>query len=68
MDWSHLRSKGADSSMVIWVGSIAAYRDGSEADEVALYIESMTLETMVAVTAVRSSFHQQLPAPSNCWS
>jgi hypothetical protein len=35
----------------------AASRGGQGADDIAPYVDAMTLETMIAVTAVRSSFH-----------
>lgn len=35
----------------------AAFRAGKGADDIAPYVDAMTLDTMIAITAVRSSFH-----------
>jgi hypothetical protein len=37
--------------------AVAAFRRGEGASDIAPYVEAMTMETMIAVTAVRSSFH-----------
>jgi hypothetical protein len=37
--------------------AVGAFRQGQGAEDIAPYVEAMTLETMIAVTAVRASFH-----------